>query len=134
MEAFKFLWRRDDHKKVASIPARGIPGTVKELIYLMADSRICRETVGIELTQWTEMMALQSWQQVLANGVQPTPEDVKKNFDKLVNYLTSDYYKKAVPGETTVAYFEDAKNTRKAMDKVFKNGQMFLPSDLSPNF
>ena len=64
MEAFKFLWRRDDHKKVATIPARGIPKNVNDLIYLMADGRICRESVDIPLDQWTTMLSTTAWQPV----------------------------------------------------------------------
>ena len=76
------------------------------------------------------MLRTQTWTQT---GPTATDEDVKKNFDKLINYMISNYYDTTVLGETTMAYFTAAKDTRKAMDKVFMNGQMFLPSDPSSN-
>ena len=150
LESFKFLWRRDDYKKVATIPPRGVAGNINQLIYLMADNRIDRESVGLTLPEWTEMMGVQEWQSKDIEEVPAGPEnnpparpavpakpraEVRSNFDKLVNYITTDFYSdEEFPGATTDAYFDDVKASRKSMDKIYKTVEMFLPEDLKANF
>ena len=139
LESFKFLWRRDDHKKVATIPPRGIAGGIKQLVYLMADGRINREAVGIELDAWMTMLQTTEFNMESNNLITPavvaTPNAVKINFDKLVNYITTDYYcDPELAGATTTAYFADCKTSRKSMDKIFKSTELYIPDDLRPNF
>lgn len=153
MESFKFLWRRDDHKRVATIPMRGVAGNIKQLIYLMADGRISRENAGFTLDEWTKMLQLKTWQQDAIAGqaakqaegnkpaqpeiqaVEATDVELQNNFDKLVNYMTTDYYADPTkPGNAVEAYFKDVKASRKAMDKIHKTTHLFIPDDLKANF
>ena len=140
MEAFHFLWRKGDVGKVATIPFRGVAANVTQLVYLMADNRIFRESVGLEVSEWLELMKLEVFQMEtkLASGGDPavakTSDVLKKNLDKVVNFITTDYYKADKPGEATEAYFKDAKESRKAIDKVYKNAQLYLLEDLCPSF
>ena len=98
MEAFLFLWRRDDVKKMATIPFRGVAGNINQLIYLMADNRINRVATGLELTEWTNVLRLKEFDMdnVKAVGSQrareATSDDIKRSLDKIVNFITTDYY------------------------------------------
>ena len=141
MEAFLFLWRRDDVKKMATIPFRGVAGNINQLIYLMADNRINRVATGLELTEWTNVLRLKEFDMdnVKAVGSQrareATSDDIKRSLDKIVNFITTDYYADpTIPGKATDDYFKDCKKSRKAIDKVYKNAQLYLLEDLCPFF
>ena len=138
LESFKFLWRRDDYKKVATIPPRGIAGDIRQLVYLMVDGRISREAVGIEPDAWMDMCMTTEFNMKADAGppaIVATPVQVKQNFDKLVNYITTDYYDDpSEAGATTEAYFADVKASRKSMDKIYKSTELYIPEDLRPNF
>ena len=64
LESFRYLWRRDDHLKMATIPARDVAGNIKQLIYLMVDNRIRRDEVGLSVEEWTAMIGLREWNMV----------------------------------------------------------------------
>ena len=141
MEAFQYLWRRDDTKKMATIPFRGIAGNIKQLIYLMVDNRINRVATGLTVEEWTEVLKLEDFdmEDVKAVGNNAarakTSDAVKQSLDKIVNYITTDYYSSpTILGKATEEYFKDHKESRKAIDKVYKNAQRYLLEDLCPFF
>ena len=141
MESFRFLWRRDDTKKMATIPFRGVAGNITQLKYLMGDNRIFREETGLELTEWMTILSLDHFdmkdvpQAGDTAGRGATSVSIKQNLDKIVNYITTDYYADPLtPGKATQDYFADVKKSRKAIDKVYKNAQLYLLEDLCPSF
>ena len=141
MESFRFLWRRDDTKKMATIPFRGIAGNITQLKYLMGDNRIFREATGLELQEWMAILRLDHFdmQDVPPAGDaaarDATSVPIKQSLDKVVNFITTDYYADPLtPGKATQDYFADVKKSRKAIDKVYKNVQLYLLEDLCPTF
>lgn len=141
IQAFHFLWRKDDIGKVSTVPFRGVAQNITQLVYMMADNRIFRESVGLEVTEWLELLTLKDFvmTEVPQSGgqtaVPATGDEIKRNLDKVVNYITTDYYASPeTPGKATSEYFADVKESRKAIDKVYKNAQLYLLEDLCPSF
>ena len=157
MKAFKFMWRRDD-EDLASRPNRGVALTLKDLQFFMRAGRVSRsdflDTQGqseISVNDWAKVedakdeLVYKTTYSVTPDpaanppvvGVVETPRTDEASLvvvDKIVNFLTNDYYRSETDGEAGKAYFANASKNLDALEVAYSNLAMYLPYSLQPSF
>ena len=149
MRNFKYLWRRDDDK-IASRPNLGIATNLRELQFLMSSGRIDRSDFdAITVDQWGQLEgynldlsfehvpAVKDGNRTISAEIAKSPEALLETLDIIVNGITSGYYDeggKTLPGTTTKAYFEGAKDAIVALEVISGNMGVYLPNAIGPCF
>ena len=158
MKAFKYMWRRDD-EDMASRPSRGIALTLKDLQFLMRAGRVSRsdflDAQGnsiISATEWEALEDLSAKELVYkttylveadSNATPPkvavvdkqqTDASILRTADKIINYVSNNYYASDEVGEAAKSYFAKADKNLEALEVAYSNLGMYLPFSLHPSF
>ena len=135
IENFKIVWKKNDIENT-SAPHYGIAEDLEDIKFLIRDGRIRRKELEIDVESWENLMKLnelvfEPYEDEYDNVIHATDKSTLETIDKIVFYLTGDYYKFCVdPGEATKAYFENAAEHILAMNEFHQKAKIYLLDDI----